>query len=97
MDFSKFDSFDMGTSRGKILKVEANLVNLQAACRVLNRSVEGIVCGGAAISTPVVEASHFVTITTNYDVARFLSWRAPLLCDLWQRAGPLQSEAAAGC
>jgi hypothetical protein len=34
MDFSKFDSFDMGTSRGKILKVEANLVNLQAACRV---------------------------------------------------------------
>jgi hypothetical protein len=34
MDFSKFDSFDMGTSRGKILKVEANLVNLQAASRV---------------------------------------------------------------
>jgi hypothetical protein len=34
MDFSKFDSFDMGMSRRKILKVEANSAHLQAACRV---------------------------------------------------------------
>jgi hypothetical protein len=37
MDFSKFDSFDMGTSRGKILKVEANLVEFASSLSGLNR------------------------------------------------------------
>jgi hypothetical protein len=44
MDFSKIDSFDIGRLARKIVKVEANLENLQAACQV-SMSCRGIIFG----------------------------------------------------